>query len=548
MTATASGAKVVVYNTRERLISTDHNREQAFGAQALAEALRWILDPVLDEDVSGNGLEVMGTGSEAYLRGTILSGLRFRPDVGTTHSFVEAGAALLIDNGGHGSDDSIASFVSDAGVQTIGTLELTPGAGSTRIDVVEFQRVTSVTETDSRDIFNPATGLFSPVSVTKVQQGALTYRIRLGTPGAGFPGTANGWLPIAVCSVPVAAGSWDAVTVWDVRPLAADRTSGPFASSRLVQWSRRSLAFCDATTAAAQPRVWSEVDLTFGGYRAGGLIRKSSTVFYIDPTDATHQQAGFAFGTTGALWHCYLVFPFGLPRWVRYSDAAAGARRPSAQRGIPTISSQVAAFDGSPYSGTVQTPAGYGLQDPAGFNAVLAFCGRGPQTPSTNPIGMHCDGKMWAFVNPDTRTYGPGTNTTAILRWTLDSSIVPGTARAIYVRLHGEFQFPTPAVGGEGVGQIDGLVTISDLAGNNASQAPVGVEGETLTEVDSNQGTPNPGVLFFRTFVVRVPLQPYTWPIPSQGALRTFLLTWTHNCGIVPSSPTLTVVGWELGP
>ncbi len=161
---------------------------------------------------------------------------------------------------------------------------------------------------------------------------------------------------------------------------------------------------------------------------------------------------------------------------------------------------------------------------------------------------MHCDGGLWTFVNPDTDLLGASTTSTTIVRWTLDSTIIPGSARAIHVRITGQFQFPTPSVGAEGVGDIQGLVTVSDFNANAASQAPVGAaEGETLTEVDSNQGS-NPGVLFTRQFAVRIPLQPYTWPIPSQEALRSFLVTWTHNAGISPTSVGLTVLGWELGP
>jgi hypothetical protein len=548
MAGTASGAKTVLYNTRERLVSTDHNREQAFGAQALAEALRWLLDPAVEQDQSGSGYETMGSGSETPLRATVLSGVRFRPDIGTANAFIDPGAVLLVDNAAPGSDDSVASFVSDPGIQTNGALVLTPGAGSTRIDVVECQRVTNVLETDNRDVFSPATGLFTPTNVTKVQAGQLTYRIRTGTPGSGFPGSVQGWLPLAVCSVPASATTWDAVTVWDVRPLASDRTGGTFAQARMVPWGRRHLAFCDATTASS-PRIFAEVDLDFGGYRAGGLIRKNSSTIYIDPSDTVHQAVGFSFGTSGALWHAYLMFPFGLPRWVRYTDyTAGGPRKPGTQRGIVTISSQVAGYNGTPYA-PISTPPGYGLMDSASHLGVLAFCGRGPKSGS-NPIGAHCDGQLWTYVNADTYVVSPTTTTTALMRWTLDTTLVPGNARALHVRFFAQFQFPAPASGAEGSGLIDALVTVSDGTPTLASVGFVGAtEGESLTEVDSNPTTGTPGVNFTRQFSVRIPFQPYAWPIP-QAAPRTFVVTWTHNAGgsITISNAGLTVLGWELGP
>lgn len=564
MTATASGAKVILYNTRERLISTDQNRAQAFSAQAMAEVLRWLLDATNEGDLSGGGLERLGNGSETYLRATVLSGLRGRPEVGTVNCFVEPGALLAIDNGGPGTDDSLASFLADAGVQTAGVLTLLPGAGSTRIDVLECQRIANVVETDNRDIFNPATGLFAPAAVTKVQNSVLTYRLRNGTPGSGFPGVASGWLPLMVASVPAAASSWDNVTCWDVRPLAEDRERGPFATLRHVQDHRRSFCYCDATTVPGTPKLNAEVETTLAGYRAGGMIRDGflgGSSFYFDPSDARNQAAGFAFGTTGALWHVYLVFPFGLPRWVRYCDpgtVSPNQRVPFGSRGIPVVSSQVASFSGAPLAGGVATPAATGLADsPSGNVAVLAYCGRGPKT-GANPIGMHCDGRLWTFVNPDAFAVPPGTNDTTHIVWLLPGTgagtLVPGTARALLVRLHAEFQMPMPALGSEGVGDIDAQVTVSNLAGGLTSQAQC-PQGEHQTVVDGNWvNPPTPGVLFVREFSVRVPLQPdlsysNAYPFPAnQGAARLFALTWTHGSGIVASNVSLTVLGWELGP
>lgn len=550
---TGSGAKLLVYNTRERLVSTDHNREQAFGAQALAEALRWILDPRQEQDLAGAGVETMGTGGEAFLRGTVIAGLRFRPDVGTTHSFVEPGAALLVDNNAPGSDDSVSSFVSDAGAQTIGQLELTPGAGSTRIDVVECQRVTSVAETDSRDVFNPATGLFSPVSLTKVQGGVLAYRIRTGTPGSGFPGTAAGWMPLAVCSVPAAAGTWNDVVVWDVRPLAADRTAGPFATSRTVPWNKRSLAYCDALSVANHPHIYAEVDLDFGGYRAGGVIKTDSSTGWIDPTTAALQAPGFAFGTVGAPWYCYLVFPFGLPRWVRYTDSSAGMRVPGFQRGIPVISSNPCAFNGAPLAPGVATPTATGLLDSAGTSAIVAFAGRAPYAGGRPPVGMHSDGNLWTFVNPDLSggiaPVQPTSTTTNVLTWAINSVgnafLVPGNARALVLRVYAPFVFPVLAAGAVIDHEVFGDFTISDGAGNTSSISPTW-GAEYVVEKFANPTGGNITPAISRYFTLRIPLQPWTWT--AQTAVAYWVLTWIHATGVAATGATISLIGWELGP
>lgn len=549
MALPGSGGKVVKYNTRERLLSTDPNRAQAFQAQTLAEIFRFIFDAQNEQDISGGGVETMGTGVEPSLRGTVLSGIRVRPEVGTINVFVEAGVVLLVDNPAPGSDDSIASVVVDAGVQLAGALTLTAGGGSTRIDVVECQRVTNVIESDSRDIFNVATGLFTPSNVTKVQSGDLTYRIRLGTPGAGFPGVAAGWMPLMVASVPAGAATWDVVTCWDVRPLASDRTNGSFATSRLWPYGSRYLLATDAITSATHPRVSGEVDLTFGGYKAGGVFRKDSATAFIDITDAANQAAGFpGFGTvTGTPWYCYLVFPFGLPRWVRYTDFGAGARLPGCQRGIPAVSVNPCNFDGTPRAANVQTPTATGLSDPGSQNAVVAFAGRGPKAGGAVPFGCHADGRVHMLVNPDAFLQLPVTKTTALSRWAFnDQNSFPGNARAVFMRLHGEFQFPAPAAGAEGTGLIQTLITISDMAGNDTSQAAIGVEGFGYTAVDSDPGGigATPGVNFTAEFTIRVPLQP-TFLLNTN---RVVHVTWTHNVGITSGTTNATILGWELGP
>lgn len=549
MAVTNSGAKKLVYNTRERLVSDDPNRAQAFQSQALAELFRFILDAQNEEDVSGGGTTSQSGGNETPLAAHVINGLRGRPEVGTVNLFVTAGVALLIDNSAPSTDDSIASLVVDPGVTNSGALTMTAGAGSTRIDVLECQRVQSVMESDNRDVFNAATGLFSAIQVTKVVQGQLVYRLRLGTPGAGYPGNAQGWLPLMVASVPAGAATWDDATCWDVRPLASDRINGPFKTTRLWDSTSRSLLAVDAITNVAQVRVGGEVDLSFKGYKAGGVLRKDSSTAYIDVTDAANQQAGFAgFGTNlGDPWYCYLVFPFGLPRWVRYSDASSGSRAPKAQRGIASVSKSLANFDGTPRTASVQTPAATGLQDPASKNAIVAFAGRSPKAGGATPFGTHCDGKQAMLVNPDAYLRLTTSNTTALARWAFNDSVdFPGPARALYIRISGDFQFPAPAAAAEGAGTILSVVTVSDMSGNDTSQAAVGpgCEGNTYVDSDPGGAGATPGILFHREFVVRVPLQP-TFLLNTD---RVVHVTWTHSSGITATSPRAEILGWELGP
>ncbi len=550
MTLPGSGAKAIVYNTRERLVSTDPNRAQQFTAQGIAEVLRYLLDQQTEQDLAGGGVENLGAGTETPLRATVLGGLRVQPDLGpgSLNCFVTPGMALLIDNPSPGIDDSVASYVVDPGVQLAGALTLTPGAGSTRIDVVECQRVTNVLESDNRDVFNVSTGLFSPTQVTKVQAGQLVYRIRLGTPGSGFPGVVAGWLPLMVASVPSGATTWDVVTCWDVRPLASDRANGVALTTRKWEENKRVFIDSDVTSDAAKVQMQGEVDATFRGYKAGGVLQKDSSLLVLDITDTAVQAASFpGFGNTGALWYLYLVYPFGLPRWVRYASAPS-SRVPRGMRGIPAVSLAPCNFGGNPRTSSVATPAVFGLQDSASVNAICVASGRARASGSTVPLGVMADGRIQYIANLDSNPVNPTSNTTTAASWTFtDDTHMPGNARALWVRLFGNFQFPFPAAGAEGIGYDFGLVTVSNSAGNTSYLVPVGVDGGSHTFVDSDPGGggTTPGVLFKRSMTVRIPLTPTF--LNSPGA-RQYIVTWSHLTSITATSCFAAVRGWELGP
>jgi hypothetical protein len=468
-----SGAPVIVYNTRERLISSDPNRAQQLAAQWSAEFARFLLDTQTD-DTSSNGVEIMGVGNESFLRGVVISGLRVRPDIGTTNTFITAGAVALVDNQSPGADDSVMSIVADAGVALAGALTLTPGAGSTRIDVVECQRVTNVLESDNRDIFNTSTGLFAPVQVTKKSQGQLVYRIRLGTPGSGFPGTAAGWLPLMVARVPAGAASWDVCDCWDVRPLACDRSNSPALATNGVGAQPVTFVSSDVTTNVNQVRLTGKITREFGGYRVGGNLAKSTAAPWLDITDSDHLTPGFiGYGTSiGRLWHLYLVFPFGLPRWCKYTDSASGSRLPGGLRGIPAISTVVPNFDGTPASSvSLQTPLSTGLLDSAGQPATCILVGLGDDS-GTNavPFGVQANGRVirpcgnsvkkpnisgaaqpatdigGGVVPPQVQTWNFNRGPVGTLSAPKDNTTglaVPGNARSVLVHFATLIQFPT---------------------------------------------------------------------------------------------------------
>lgn len=338
----ASGQKRMQLNTRERVISTDHNRLQSFLGAHVSEMLRWMTLAAMAE----GGASVMGTTTTSPLNAMILNGLWARPEIGTVNLFVEPGAIAMINpDGAPSADDSACKVFSDAGVTVAGSLTLTAGGGgATRIDVIECSRVEAVTESDNRDIFNPGTALFTPTLVDKVKLDRLTYRIRTGTAGAGFPGTASGWLPLAVAIVPQTATTWNDCIVFDVRPLLMDLAAG--GAARVVKvFPKRPKGFATmATVIAASPltSLRGIAESEFGQWRVGGEFAPALaglTNNAIDMTSAELLETGFV-AVANRPWYVYAMFPHGLPRWARYSPSSSGQRIPLPFKGIPVLTTK----------------------------------------------------------------------------------------------------------------------------------------------------------------------------------------------------------------
>jgi hypothetical protein len=234
------------------------------------------------------------------------------------------------------------------------------GSGQIRIDLVECQPVATTLETSSRDIFNPATGLFVPGSVPKVATFGLQYRIRLGTPGAGVPALASGWLPLAAIVVPPGVANFTTCDFYDVRPLVEDRVEaqpgyagGVYVANQYCPV--RAAYFGSSGGGAYNINGYSESQ--FGGYRAGGWLRRSSPSFsgsftgigaldgdpdFFNALLPDNQVSAFV-AAPNSITYLVAFFPAGLPRWVRYSHSAVGGgfgRIPKGPRGILKLTSR----------------------------------------------------------------------------------------------------------------------------------------------------------------------------------------------------------------
>ncbi len=365
----SSGNKELVFNTQEHVLSVDHNRAQKFSHAQVADIARyfWNVKTELDDSAAGE-VEAVASTTASPLRAEVLAGLRVAPALASFALLVTPGVAFLLAPDS-ASDDSPYKYVNDPGVPTPGALTLAPNAtGLTRIDVIECSWGTVVAETDSRDILDLATGSYAAAMVTKVKKGVLTYRVRQGTAGAGFPGTALGWLPLAVASVPAGAASNDVVTFWDVRPLVNDRVQNGASTTKPIVGRSQ-------VNAINLALVCGWVDAELGGRRIGGALRSGmptadlALMPAINFSDAANHSLGFI-PLAHKPYYLYLCTPFGLPRWARYSPASAGVRMPRSPRGLPVVTNIAPDVEGRPLFG-VALPSSCGLGGAATVNEAV---------------------------------------------------------------------------------------------------------------------------------------------------------------------------------
>lgn len=313
-----SGVKSVVINTQERALSVDINRLQALNQASYMQMLReWLLSDA-------------ATTTGTPLRAEVLSGLYAKPVNGSFQLQVAAGSMVCVETPATPDDDPLHLAVQSVDYNNPALAVLPNVSGFARIDLLECQRTEVVLETDSRDIFNDTTGLFTAATVTKVKGSGMQFRVRAGTPAGGVPAPATGWLPLTAILVPNGAASLDTCTLWDIRPLLTDtmlgadgvtsRVSGDFGVSEVAN--------VDAVVGAMSGRtVWTFRNRTIGGEiqtTSPGTLKKYINV----PAESS---PGFA-PADGQMIFGYLCFPGGYPRWARYTDS--GARVPSTFRGV----------------------------------------------------------------------------------------------------------------------------------------------------------------------------------------------------------------------
>lgn len=535
----SGGNRAVVFNTRERVISTDQNRHQAFGASDRAEVLRRLMGmhgfgtPGIIE----TGSYVDTTAADSASVGTpitadLYDGLVVLPQAATLNLLVSPGSVGLDDPDGQtgssdptapSTDDSRLKVVVDPGIQVAGALVIGAGSGSTRVDVIEVQRVTTVLETDSRDIFDPSTGSFVPVSVPKVVAGRLTYRVRAGTPGGGLPANVQGWLPLCVAVVVSSATSVDDIDFWDVRPLVSARVEPP-GSGFHISSALQGKAFADQTTTPAETNLVGFITNRIGAYAGGGFIQRGGVA--IDIASAEFTTPGYT-PVTGNFWNLVAVFPNGLPRWVRYLDAPA-SRIPNGPNGVLTITGVGPDVFGSYSSVTPATSTG--LPAGAGTHLIAGYC-----FGSTKPGGIvFQDGLVLNDPN-NALPLAPTSASLSLDRFDIIQNLnTPANARSLLV------YFLTTLNGTNDARYALGNKSISVFTqGGSAAWE--------LLQLGSEVGTLNgSGTAVISTPTIEIPLPPFGTIAGVANNDAAIVISYSGSGIVSRSSSFMVIVGWRL--
>jgi hypothetical protein len=320
----SNGGNRVILNTRERVISNDHNRLQDMIASSRANALARLHNDRYDERVPGYAPQVI-IGGQTPMLADVFGGLFVKVDDATS-LLVDPGVVGVMDpDPSPGLDDNPYKVIDDPGIQTLGVLTwLANSGGGIRIDLVVADVVEQVIETDNRDVYDTSTGLFTTQTVNKVMAKRLAYSIVRGTPGSGMPAIPNR-IVLAVASVPVGSTGWADCTFWDVRPMVSQRINSNITLENPRRHYEFGFSLRGGSLSNAASTIFDGTARTeFDGYLVGGTLVKGTpgggdVAFDIDdPANATN-NATMATATDEGCNPVFLLFPAGLPRWARYS-------------------------------------------------------------------------------------------------------------------------------------------------------------------------------------------------------------------------------------
>lgn len=203
-----AGSDNVIFNTRERPLSTDQNRHQALMARTIADLFRYAF---------GSRTFTTGANPTEAPRNVVVGGLTVTPNGNNVD--VRAGAlmqdssSLLPVPGTYDSDYRIA-------INRQAEMVSMPSPAGETFYLLEAQMERVVTLTESRDILDPGSGNFVATLVDKIAERQIAFQVVAGSGGNAPAPSGGDWVPIAVVRRPGGGGGPVAATdVYDVRPM-----------------------------------------------------------------------------------------------------------------------------------------------------------------------------------------------------------------------------------------------------------------------------------------------------------------------------------------
>lgn len=283
-----AGADNVVFNVRERPLSTDQNNLESMLARTIAD---------LDKYMFAQKLTQASTGAPplSFLRDVVLGGLICTPN-GTSVD-VSAGALLQDSTTISPVPTSLDSSYRIAINRSVTTVA-TPSPGSLFYYLLEAQMSAVTTSTESRDILDPGTGNFVPTLVPKQVERRIIFQVRIGTV-AGPPIPLADWVPIAVVRRAAGGPALVQSDIVDVRPLWSEITrEDPYfigaSATKRTMWTTSptgdnatgtNLVQFDFEAYLQGRRMYAKtsaaVDLTLAAFLETGLVYASDTLYFI---------------------------------------------------------------------------------------------------------------------------------------------------------------------------------------------------------------------------------------------------------------------------
>jgi len=206
----ASNIRRLIENTRERLLSTDHNDTTALQHRAIIEAVTAL---------------ALGTAYNASSErpSGVIGGFEVTAPGASFNVTVSPGLAVKKGTAPTGYDSDLL-WIEQQAIETIDLSSLVD-PGNPRWVVIEIEPTDAVETAATRDVFVPALGTFTSQSVDKVKGSDPTFTARGGTPAAApvFPSGVADRIPLAYVYLAAAAASVEVGDVVRCRPMLNTR-------------------------------------------------------------------------------------------------------------------------------------------------------------------------------------------------------------------------------------------------------------------------------------------------------------------------------------